>query len=295
MTTVGVTPAVRGLGKISSALRDGRLYLALQAQVMASTREVVCAEALVRDRRRGSGGSATPILNLAVSECSMGALGRWVATNACSTAVSLRAAGWYGARLAINVSDFDLSDRHYPSWMQELLSSFGLSWGALEFEVTEEVLARVGSASAHSICELNERGALVVIDDFGAKYSALGRLSQFGFGKLKLDRSITQGVPTSRVATAVARSTVELARELGITVVAEGVEEQRQHEALIALGCDFVQGYYVGRPVQYAAFVRRWRGNFCCNESTRDHDSMPDMGCSPHERHAFPIDNGIRY
>ncbi len=172
-------------------------------------------------------------------------IGQWVLETACAAASAWASPFW----VAVNVSpvQFRLSD--LPATVSDVLKRTGLPANRLEIEITEGVLMEDSRLAAKVLIALRQVGVTLALDDFGTGYSSLSYLHSFRFDKLKIDRSFVARLGETDEATIIVSSIVGLAHNLGLLVVAEGVETPRQAEMLRDLMCDQVQGYLLGRPM----------------------------------------------
>jgi EAL domain-containing protein (putative c-di-GMP-specific phosphodiesterase class I) len=129
--------------------------------------------------------------------------------------------------------------------------------GSLEVEVTETAVADDMKRIHQTLAELHHMGVRLAIDDFGTGYSSLAHLRKLPVDTIKIDKSFVQGLTKNEDDKAIVRATIELGHNLGLQVVAEGVEDQDTWDALSALGCDLVQGYLISRPLP-AADLQQW-------------------------------------
>lgn len=130
------------------------------------------------------------------------------------------------------------------------MSKYGLQASDIEIEVTENVLLdRTGNQIARTLEALHHLGALIALDDFGTGHASLSHLKRFPVSRLKIDQSFVREIQSSAEDSIIIRAIINLAHNLGMQVVAEGIETQDQYELLHKLGCDFAQGYYLGHPV----------------------------------------------
>jgi len=159
--------------------------------------------------------------------------------------------------VAVNLSMRDLQDVQLPRMIAGLLETWNVSPAWLEVEITETAIAADMESALKTLSELRQMGVRIAVDDFGTGYSSLAHLRRLPLDTLKIDKSFVQGLTTDESDAAIVRATIELGHNLGLTVVAEGVEEQATWDALVALGCDLIQGYYLSRPVP-AAELKRW-------------------------------------
>jgi EAL domain-containing protein (putative c-di-GMP-specific phosphodiesterase class I)/FixJ family two-component response regulator len=159
--------------------------------------------------------------------------------------------------IAMNFEADSLSDLALPERIMDRLSVHGVSPERLTIEVTESSVIGTLTEALEVLARLRMRGVHLSIDDFGTGHSTLTQLERFPFNELKIDRSFTDGIVLSPESRAIVHSTIGLAQELGLSVVAEGVETYRQLEMLIQAGCDKAQGYLIARPLA-AAEMEAW-------------------------------------
>ena len=151
--------------------------------------------------------------------------------------------------VAVNLSMRDLQDAQLPRTIAGLLESWAVLPTSLEVEITETAIAADMESTLKTLSELRAMGVSVAIDDFGTGYSSLALLRRLPLNTLKVDKSFVQGLTTDENDAAIVRATIELGHNLGLKIVAEGVEDQATWDALAALGCDIVQGYLLSRPI----------------------------------------------
>ena len=152
-------------------------------------------------------------------------------------------------RVAVNLSARDLYDLTLPATTAQLLAKHGVPATALELEITESVIVADPMRARTILNRLSEMGVVLAVDDYGTGYSSLGYLKRLPIDEMKIDRSFVMQMADDRNDAAIVRSTVELGRNLGLKVVAEGVETAAAWAHLKALGCDFAQGYYLSKPI----------------------------------------------
>ena len=150
--------------------------------------------------------------------------------------------------VSVNVSTRNLLDHDLPATIRCLLERFHLPASSLQLEITESrIVADLGRART-VLNELRGIGVTIAIDDFGTGFSSLSQLQQLPIDEIKIDRSFVMRMETDRNDAVLVRSIIELGRNLGLRVTAEGVESESIKRSLSELGCDFVQGYHIGRP-----------------------------------------------
>lgn len=250
---LAMTEALRG------AMGRGELRLVYQPQVDTSTWQVCGFEALLRWRSPDYGEvSPAQFVPLAEAAGLMPAIGDWVLTQACA-----QAAGWpRPLRVSVNVSATQLERPDFAAQAQARAA--GLARGQVELEITESSLIQDPDAAVTLLHALRERGLRTALDDFGTGYSALGYLRRFPFDTLKIDRSFVKDLARDGEAQVLVDAILAMARALGMTAVAEGVETPLQANRLRERGCELLQGYLFSRPLeaeQVADFLQRWRGD----------------------------------
>ena len=242
--------------ELRRALERDELYLHFQPIAEASSRRVVAAEALIRWSHPRH-GDVRPDRFVAAVE---GSDVIWPFTLRVFELVLEQASRWRDdgleLRIAVNVSGAVLHDRRLPEEIAKLLYRYGVPVETLEIEVTEGAVMSDTGAAAGNLAELTAMGVgVIAIDDFGTGYSSLARLHELPLDTLKIDQSFVMRMAREGDDTVV-RSIVDLAHALGLSVIAEGVEDEDTWAALVALGCDHVQGYGLTRPLPADEFAR---------------------------------------
>jgi len=183
-------------------------------------------------------------------------IGAWVLRQACTAMTRWTDGGWVN----VNLSSRQLADPNIVEQVRDALAVSGLAPQRLTLEITESVLMHDSEANMHRLGRLRELGVRLAIDDFGIGYSSLAYLRAFPVDDLKIDKSFIAGIPQDDDALAVVQTILQLARSLGLRVVAEGVETPAQYLALRALGADLVQGFYMARPALWSDALDAARG-----------------------------------
>ncbi|MDR3462018.1 MAG: EAL domain-containing protein [Beijerinckiaceae bacterium] len=167
---------------------------------------------------------------------------------------NLRAGGFDPGRIAVNVAASQLKQEDFVKNVQALLASHDVEPRQLEFEVTENILLdRDSGRVSQCLHSLKRLGVSIALDDFGTGYASLSHLKRFPVDRLKIDRSFVHEIESRSEDAIIVRAIINLAHNLGMQVVAEGIETNAQFEFLRAQGCDIAQGYFVGRPMSVAA------------------------------------------
>jgi diguanylate cyclase (GGDEF)-like protein len=160
--------------------------------------------------------------------------------------------------LSLNVSVRSLLDRRFPEEVEKLLASHGVDGHALTLELTESSLMVDPELAKRTMRHLAELGVSVAIDDFGTGYSSLAYLTDLPIGELKIDKSFVRAMSSDSRNAIVVRSTIELAHNLGLRTVAEGIEDAFTFERLRALGCELAQGFHMSKPLPAAGLLSWW-------------------------------------
>ena len=234
---------------LDSALENGELHLNYQLQTDMQ-RHVTGVETLIRWYNPQL-GHVPPLTFIPIAEESglIIPIGAWVLEHACRTAVRWLDAGIPIGRIAVNISARQLGQPGFVEAVRSTLELTGLGPNYLELELTETALMYSFGDCVKQLQGLRELGVSVAIDDFGTGYSSLSYLQKLPVSRVKIDQSFIHGITErSQETVPLIHAIVDLAHGLGLTVIAEGVETERQFDALRAAGCDQVQGYYIHRP-----------------------------------------------
>jgi diguanylate cyclase (GGDEF)-like protein len=239
------------------AVESGDLSLLYQPQVSLDTLEPAGVEALLRWRKPdGQMAAAGEFIHIAEKTGLMRELTPWVLRSATSTATAWRALGWEHASVAINVSAPQFFEADFVDHVAEALRVTQLPASALELELTETVM-QTGAATVAALKRLRELGVAIALDDFGTGYSSLTSLERLPITRVKLDRTLIEGIDASPRSAAIVRSVVALCHGLGLQVVAEGIERPGQLEFLAQCGPVTVQGFLLAHPVDVESAPRQ--------------------------------------
>lgn len=233
---------------LRNALNEGELELHYQPIVDSADGETVGREALLRWTHPERGPIPPDQFVPIIEDAGLiHQIGDWVIRQACAEAASWPAE----IRVAVNISAAQFSGAGLSETVVGALSATGLAPDRLELEVTESIFIGDDAATLAALERLRGVGVRLVLDDFGKGYSSFGYLTRARFAKIKIDRSFVRGAASGeRDCVAVIRAIIALARGLGIDSTAEGIESEHEAEAMRRLGCDQLQGFLFGRPVQ---------------------------------------------
>src|SRR6185437_4970186 len=243
--------AVRRLelaAELRRAITDGSLGIEYQPLVELATSRVTGVEALIRWSPGGQPVPPGEFLGVAEDSGLIVPLGDWVLREACSQVAAWRASGWQ-IGLSVNFSLRQVSAARFAESVLAALEASGLPEDALTLEVTEHVLVEGAGPMVDGLAQLRQRGVRLAIDDFGTGYASLAYLRELPVDIIKIDPSFVAGLGTDGTLALLTRTIVQVGHDLGIEVVAEGIERPEQLELLRAMGCGLGQGYLVARPM----------------------------------------------
>ena len=236
------------------AAERGEFELFYQPQVGLGSLELIGAEALIRWRHpeRGliSPGVFMPVVNTSpISE----RIATWVLETACRQARAWEVSG-RPLRVGVNLSPSQLHSGDLARSVADVLAATGLSPSLLELEVTEDILLVDERRVLATFQRIQKLGVRIVFDDFGTGYASLSYLKKFPLDGLKIDRSFVLDLLTDPDDAAIVNSTVALSKELGLSVIAEGIENRATADLLALMGCEEGQGYFFARPLAVPEF-----------------------------------------
>lgn len=236
------------------ALARRELVLHFQPQFEIVGRRMVGVEALLRWQRADGLVPPSEFIPLLERSGQIVAVGEWVIEEACRQLATWRERGHDQLRVAVNVSARQFEDAGLVACIERWLNEFHLPGNALELEITESSMMANLRATKEMLRDLRRTGVRVAIDDFGTGFSSLSYLNQFEVDCLKLDRSLVEQVHTPGNGAAVVQAVISLGHNLGLEVIAEGVEVPEQLGALAAARCNLAQGFLLGRPTRELPF-----------------------------------------
>lgn len=235
---------------LRGALERDEFRLHYQPVVNLSTGRMESVEALIRWHYPGRGlVSPLEFIPLAEETGLIAPIGAWVLRTACLQAMAFKQPGQPPLRVAVNVSPRQFEREQLLDTVSRVLAETGFDPHRLTLEITESLLLQNPDTAIKTMRDLHALGVEFSIDDFGTGYSSFGYLKRLPIGHLKIDKSFIDGVPADLNAMAIVKAMLSMAKNLGLRVIAEGVETEAQLEFLAANGCDSVQGYAFSRPV----------------------------------------------
>jgi EAL domain-containing protein (putative c-di-GMP-specific phosphodiesterase class I) len=238
-----------------------------QPQVSLIDGGLVGAEALIRWRHPDRGlvlpADFMPVVN--ASPISDG-IAVWVMETACGQGRRWQQKG-HNVRLGVNLSPSQLQSGDLAATVGRVLLDTGFAPSLLELEVTEDILLVDDERALEIFGRIQNLGVRIVLDDFGTGYASLSYLKKFPIDGLKIDKSFVRELQAGSDDAAIVGSTIGLSRQLGLTVIAEGIEERATAQLLASIGCKEGQGYYFGHPMPVAEFEQRFLSNDACMTS----------------------------
>ncbi|WP_246085183.1 bifunctional diguanylate cyclase/phosphodiesterase [Rhizobium glycinendophyticum] len=233
---------------LRSAIENDEITVVYQPVVDSATFELVSIEALARWNRRGH-GPVSPEIFIPIAETSglIDRLGLSVLSQSLTQLTS-----WPGLKLSVNISPGQFRDPAFTGHVADLFRRTGIEPHRVVLEMTETYFIQNAERARTVLERLRKIGVQIALDDFGAGFSSVGYLRQFGFDRMKIDKSLVQSLGQGHKAIEMLQATVALARSLDVPVTAEGVETDQQAVNLRLAGCDQLQGYLFGRPCSAA-------------------------------------------
>jgi diguanylate cyclase (GGDEF)-like protein len=245
------------LGELRHALERGEFEVHYQPQFDVASGALNGAEALLRwDSPEQGEISPVEFIPLLEETGLILSVGDWVLERVCRDIVGLRAAGAEPVRIAVNISARQFMQPDLAERIEATLQRHGIAADAITLEITETLLMRDPADAERMLRRLKDIHVKIALDDFGTGYSSLAYLKRFPVDELKVDKSFITGVTQSRADAAITDTVIRLAHNLGMQVLAEGVEHEAQRAFLEVHGCDRMQGYLTGRPMDLDAFRR---------------------------------------
>ena len=247
---------------LRKAIEDGDLELHYQPKMELATGKLVGAEALLRWRnKQGEYIPPARFIPLAEQNGLIVPLGDWVLGAACRQAHAWDEKYGNAPRIAVNISSQQFYQSDLQATIMKALFEAGARPSLLQLELTESILMKDIDRTIATLEYLKNTGITLAIDDFGTGYSSLSYLKRFPIDALKIDRSFVMDLGASNDGATICAAIVAMARQLGLTVIAEGVETNEQVEFLRAQRCDQIQGYLFSKPLGAQDYEQRFLAN----------------------------------
>lgn len=278
------------ISDLKQAIQHDQLLLYIQPKIDITTRRAVGGEALIRWVHPEKGMIfPDQFIPFAEKTGVISDITNWMLLRACQVLADFQKQG-LRLSLAVNLSTRDLNNMQLPAQIAHLLSSHGLEAKALKLEITEGSLMQDPERAELVVKKLAAMGLHLAIDDFGTGYSSLAYLRQLPVQELKIDRSFVMFMDKNSGDASIVKSTIDLAHNLGLMVVAEGIENEYVLNQLARLGCNEGQGYFIGKPMpekDFSIWLQRWEGQ---NEIEIDIGDDLSFAINPLEDNQQPSD-----
>jgi diguanylate cyclase (GGDEF)-like protein len=257
------------LSELRHAVDNNELRVFLQPKLHIASNTVSAAEALVRWQHPVR-GLVPPVQFIPFAEQTgyIRQMTLWMFEEVARNMGNLNASGGPMC-ISVNLSTRDLLDQDFPEKLEALMHKHGVATESFCLEITESAIMDDPDRAEATLNRLSARGFKLSIDDFGTGYSSLAYLKRLPVNELKIDKSFVMGMDGDESDSLIVKSTIDLAHNLGKTVVAEGVENQIITDKLRELNCDEAQGYHLSRPLPLAAFIE-WRLKFNASQAERE-------------------------
>ncbi len=236
--------------ELKKALERNEFIVYYQPQVEVTTSTIVGVEALIRWEHPKMGlVSPTEFIPITEETGLIILIGEWVLRTACAQVAAWHKAGFNPLRIGVNLSSYQFKQGDIVKSLKNVLAATGLDPQYLELELTESIIMQDTEETIATLWKLKEMGLNLSIDDFGTGYSSMNYLKRFPLDTLKIDRSFIKDIMTDPNDSAITKAIIGLAKGLGLTTIAEGVETEEQLTFLRKQGCDQIQGYFISRPL----------------------------------------------
>lgn len=256
---------------IRKSLDQGDFYLVYQPQIMMDTGMICGIEALIRWNHPDM-GVVTPSRFIPIAEESglIHEIGLWVLKTACAQAQQWRNKKFYFGQIAVNISGLQLTRKSFFRKVESIIKNCGIDPALLELEITEGYFMLDIDQSIEQLESLRNLGISLSIDDFGTGYSSLSYLKSLPVKKLKIDQSFVRDIATDANDLAIVDAIIAMGHALGMSVIAEGVENQHQAELLRDHGCLISQGFFFANPMEVEVFETEFLANTAAKKAVEN-------------------------
>ncbi|CAM5197440.1 hypothetical protein UACE39S_06101 [Ureibacillus acetophenoni] len=244
---------------LRKAIMNGEFMAYYQPRVDAVTGKVISAEALIRWQHPEFGLiSPGEFIPLAEESGLIIPIGKWMKRKVCEQLIAWREANLPMIPISVNISSQRFLQSNFSKELKELLVEYELEGKWLEIEITENSIMRNEEIVLHTLKELKDLGVKIYIDDFGTGYSSFNYLKTFQLDGVKIDRSFIQNISSFSENAGITTAMIKMAQQLKLDVIAEGVETKEELDFLIEQNCNYIQGYYYGKPCPIEEFEKNF-------------------------------------
>ncbi len=241
---------------IQTALQNGEFKVYYQAKIIASNREIMGMEALIRWISPEKGLiPPDKFIPIAEEMHIVDKIDMFVLEQVCKDMITWKNLGFHDLKVAVNLSGYDISTKNLFKNIIDIVKTHKIEPKNIEFEITETYFVNFSSEQMETLKDLKMYGFTLSIDDFGTGYSSLSNLKKLPVDILKIDQSFIATLQENEESKELVDMMIKLARVFSLKTIAEGVETEYQHEYLKSKGCDFIQGYLESRPIPKDEFV----------------------------------------
>lgn len=236
---------------LRSAIENNELSIQYQPKYDVKSEKISGFESLIRLNSKELGFISPPeFISIAEETGYITNLTTWIIEGACKQSVKWIKAGYKFNNIAINISSIDLQNREFVQDIKRIIKDTGINPEMIELEITESVLMNSFEVSIEALKKLMEIGIKIALDDFGTGYSSLSYLRKIPINTLKIDKSFIDNITSNTKEEAIITNIIEMAHSMDLEVVAEGVETKDQYSILKNRNCDYIQGYYLSKPLK---------------------------------------------
>jgi diguanylate cyclase (GGDEF)-like protein/PAS domain S-box-containing protein len=214
-----------------------------------------CCEALIRWRHEGEYIQPSKFIPIAEESELILHIGNWVLEEACAVIQQLNEIGVY-LRIAVNISPRHFKNESFVTNLENLFINYSINPEDIELEITEGIMIDKPADTIMKMQRINQIGVHFSIDDFGTGYSSLSYIKQFPIAHLKIDRCFISDLEYNTESQKITNAITAMAHSLGIKVIAEGVERKYDYDYVQSVGCDFIQGYFLSKPVDFSSLLK---------------------------------------
>ena len=236
--------------KLKEAVNNKQFQLYYQPQFYAGNRKLRGVEALLRiPEIEGSSISPGAFIPIAEKNGSIVSIGKWVMEESIKQHSKWKSKYGHSLIMSINISAVQYQKADFADTLMYLLGKYHVEPGEIELEITEGMLIEDYQEGSRKLTALRDAGIRVALDDFGTGYSSLSYLKKLPIDTLKIDKSFIDTVLTDQASRVIMEAIIQMVTTLGFVTIAEGIEDEKQYHYLHAIGCDIIQGYYLGKPM----------------------------------------------